>query len=253
MAEFGNQTGKTRDRAAPVTPAPTRSQVNRESKAPRADPATKPPPNAAGPAAPLPPEPAQPAGEQEPQYGRRRADQPENPVTSSGVERPREEVCEAGAGQESESARMPPHRWHVTVAAAQIALALISVMTEPAVHERGDESDAMIPLQAEPEPQAGTPQVLSAPSTQTAVAKDRPATDADAAMNTALDDLDAALETRSDRSPEELLREASAPDHDCMLAWHDHLPSLIFGQEPIGANSLADALHACANAVRRLR
>ena len=53
--------------------------------------------------------------------------------------------------------------------------------------------------------------------------------------------------------PEELLRRVSTPDHDCMLAWHDHVPSLVFGKEPIEANSLASTIHACANAVRSLR
>lgn len=250
MAEIGRQTGKTRDRAVPGTAAPTRSQVNRESKAPQGGWAAKPP---AGPPArriarPPPKEPSRIAPDRGAEFGRRRADQRRTPVPSPEVRPPGREGREAGSGPESDSAGGAQHSWRIPAMAAQVALALICVATAPSVHERRDESNANIPLQAQPRPQARPSQILSPLPAQTAEA-----ISADEALTTALDDLDTALEAQPGRSPEELLRQVSTPDHDCMLAWHDHVPSLVFGKEPIGSNSLASTIQACANAVHHLR
>lgn len=250
MAGIGTQNGNTGKGAAPGTAAPTRSQVNQESKAPRAGWAAKPPPGAPARriARPPPEEPSRLASNRRAEAGRRRADQRRTPVQSSEVRPFAREGREARPGPESDSAGGPQHSWRIPAMAAQVALALICAATAPSVHERRDESNANIALQSQPRPQARPPQNLSVPSPQTVTT-----ISADEALTTALDDLDTALEAQPGRSPEELLRQVSTPDHDCMLAWHDHVPSLVFGKEPIGSNSLASTIQACANAVHRLR
>lgn len=252
MAGIGRQTGKTREPTPPTTAAPTRSQVNRENKAPAAGPAAKPPPKAAKPppvAAPQAPQPAQTSGGESSPYGRRRGDGPEIPAKSpAGSPSSKEGECGDASGPEAQPPRKPQHSWHISAVAAQILLALICVTTESAFNERSDESDANISLQTQPQPRTGPqPQVLSAPSAQNVVGLT-----AEEALTTALDDLNSALETQPDRSPEELLEQVSTSDHKCMLAWHDHVPSLVFGKEPVETDSLANTLHACADAVRRL-
>lgn len=246
MGETGGKSGKTRDRVAQVTPAPTRSQVNRESKAPSdGGRAAKPPPQAAKP----PPGPLHAAGNDEPPYGRRRGDQPEVSGKSPEVETWREGGRGDASGPGADPRQKPQHSWRISAVAAQILLALICVTTESSFNERSEESNANISLQAQPQPQAGPePQILSVSPGQNAAAPNT-----DEALMTALDDLGDALEAHPERSPEELLRQVSTQSHDCRLAWHDHVPSLVFGKEPIEGDSLANTIHACADAVRRLQ
>jgi hypothetical protein len=143
-------------------------------------------------------------------------------------------------------------RWAVVSVAtmAIIAVCVISwrMRAATSVHEE-TVADAPIVVQRDP-----------APSRAVAIAH-RPLHDAasqldhlppGAEFTAALDRLDEALAEFPNRSPEELLREASGKKDGCRLRWNDKLPSLFLGDMNASPNALASALLHCAEAVSKL-
>jgi hypothetical protein len=76
--------------------------------------------------------------------------------------------------------------------------------------------------------------------------------DPSAALSTALAELSQALD-RARGNPEEVLRKVSKPGQKCTMVWANDSVSLVFGGDPIRANSLAHQLEDCAEAVSRVR
>jgi hypothetical protein len=72
-----------------------------------------------------------------------------------------------------------------------------------------------------------------------------------AALTAGMDRLNAAVAAKHAMSQEELLTVASRSGHGCALAFANHLPSVVFGAEPVQHNSLARTLSDCAEAVSK--
>jgi hypothetical protein len=77
--------------------------------------------------------------------------------------------------------------------------------------------------------------------------------DPHAALTTALDRLNDSLTAVPGQSPEYALRKVSLPGGGCMVVWTGDVPAVLFGQEPLHPNSLAQTLAKCAEAVARLQ
>ncbi len=233
MAEVDKHPGSTSAAKVPVIPAPTRSRANLANQAPGLG------TQAAGHQTifdPLPPRP-QDEGEAPwsakpppglPEQGRRRGDAAWIPIDFSD-----EDTAACGPLPKQRS------RWRGVEIAGRIVLALVCALTGPVVRQANEKEVRGSAVIAEP----------TAPVVQRT---ELPA-DPDAALTTALDHLNSALEAFPERSPEQILHQVSTPREDCMLAWTNNLPSVIYGREPIGPNSLAYTLEDCAKAVSRMR
>lgn len=238
MAENGEQNGNPQLAGIPTTPAPSRSQVSRTGRARQEwQPVPKEERISVGAAKvdvqPL-PEVERGADIRPPPdtqaYGRRRGDGSARLVDPSQ------------AGDEIDG-QLRRSAWRDVGIWARVALALVCLApgrvaqdaNHPAAGRVAEVSGAFSGGAKRPESVAQLP------------------ADAERAMTTALDDLNSALEGIPGRSPEQLLREVSGRGGDCRMVWTNNLPSLVFGEKPIGPNSLASTMEGCAKAVSRLR
>lgn len=147
-------------------------------------------------------------------------------------------------GEFSSAAEQAGHR-QVGGVASRIALMVICAMSGSIEYHPTAEDSAMVSVETSV---AGSGAVGEGRSEATGALPEDP----DQALTTALDDLNTALEGIPGRSPEEILHGLSVPGQGCMIAWTNHLPSLLYGKEPIGPNSLAYTVEGCAKAVSRL-
>jgi hypothetical protein len=223
MPEVDKLSGKTGGAGVPVIAAPTRSRTNLANQSPGLI------TQAAGHEA---TRRQGEAGTATPEEGRRRSD------LRSVVDNLSRVPHEAGsrrAGLPEEEVRKQRNRWR-SAAIAGIALALTLVLSLPG-------------LRIKPETTTWRPRPPPAPVVSRQI--ELPV-DPDAALITALDHLNAALEGFPARSPEQILRQVSGNGQNCMLVWTNDVPSLVYGREPLGPNSLAYTLEDCAEAVSRM-
>jgi hypothetical protein len=94
--------------------------------------------------------------------------------------------------------------------------------------------------------------ILETPGPQSARSRLELPADPSAALSMALAELSQALD-RARGNPEEVLRKVSKPGQKCTMVWANDSVSLVFGGDPIRANSLAHQLEDCAEAVSRVR
>ncbi len=214
----------------PASPAPSRSQTNQQSRPPESQVQ-----RVTGVAAANPPASAKPPPEDE-SAGRRRGD-----IASVSAEFQFSDYRTSGDFRSEADENQPEgnHRRRARTIAGSALLILICVPIWSSVqrHWAGrarETSELTIEVSKELKPARELPP------------------DGDSAMAAALEHLNAALEQIPGQSPEQILKLVSKPDRDCMLAWTNDLPSVVFGKEPILPNSLANTLEACADAVTQL-
>ena len=243
MAEADNSPGSTDGAGIPLIPAPTRSRTNLANKAPGlSTQATG--HEALGPQSEALEEPAvtlEPAAQEQ---GRRSSDAASLPVNLSRADEEKDDQRELAI--EDELPKRPNSR-HGIATAGGIALAFVCGMCLPAPRTVRETAtpDSLAPIQTVTRP--------AVPPTPVPRRIELPA-DPEAALTTALDHLNAELEALpAGLSPGQILRQVSADVHGCMLTWTNDIPSVVYGREPLGPNSLAYILEDCAEAVSRMR
>lgn len=245
MPEADKHPGNTSGAKVPVIPAPTRSRANlaNQSPGPKTRAAaghesikTRPRSGAAPKAGPQ-PKPAE--------QGRRRGDEAWIPVNLAERDET-ENTLSCPAVQRDRP--QPRNRRSSVAVAGGVALAIVCAVTGPVAREnRASGPHAAMEMQRRPE----LPRVPAAASSPALPRTELP-NDPNAALTTALNDLNTALEGFPRGSPEQILRKVSKRRQDCLLVWTNNLPSLVFGTEPLGPNSLAYTLEDCAEAVSRM-
>jgi hypothetical protein len=231
MAENGRQNGEVNRQKMPVTPAPSRSQTNLESRAPGIE---KRPLEISGRGTPQ--AAAKPPPAEVEKAGRRSTD-------AAGIPGEVRDASRSGKPEAREDFRKDGRRWSPASAAAQVLLAAVCIITGMFAQPRNRMVRSVSPSQV---PAVKATTVASEQNPYSAGFPGDPGR----AFSTALDDLDNAVVQRPE-SPEEILRTVSRTGEDCSLAWIDRFPSLVFGKKT-GPNSIALTLEGCARAISRL-
>jgi len=232
MTENGRQSEEVGKHKMPVTPAPTRSQTNLESRAPRIEKCPLEVSDSETPQAAAKPPPGGPE-----QSGRRSTDAAATP----GELR---DTCQSEQPEVLEDLPKGVRHWSPASAAAQVLLAVVCMITGMFAQPGQRNVRSFAPSPVMPVVKAQT--AASEPAPYSAGLPGEPG----GAFFTALGDLDNAVAQRPE-SPEQILRSVSRPGGDCSLTWIDRYPSLVFGKKT-GPNSIALTLEGCAQAFARL-